>query len=89
MFGGGSSALSPADIEIRRNHLFKPLSWKPGQPNFVGGASGNPFVVKNLFELKNAQRVLFEGNILENTWGDSPRLGSPSFLPRKTSFRGN
>jgi len=41
----------------------------------VGGASGKPFIVKNLFELKNAQRLLFEGNILENSWGGFSQKG--------------
>jgi len=75
LFGGSEATLSPADIEIRRNHLFKPLTWMSGQAGFVGGPSGNPFIVKNLFELKNAQRVLFEGNILENSWGGFSQVG--------------
>ena len=34
-----------------------------------------PLADKNLFELKNAQRVLFEGNILENSWGGFSQRG--------------
>lgn len=30
--------------------------------------SGTPWVVKNNFELKNAQRVKVDGNVMENTW---------------------
>src|SRR5207248_10909646 len=60
MFGGGGATTTPADIEIRRNHFFRPMQWKLGAPGFVGGVSGSPFLVKNHFELKNAQRVLFE-----------------------------
>ncbi|MBV9572732.1 MAG: hypothetical protein JOY93_01670, partial [Acidobacteriales bacterium] len=76
MFGGGKNVSAvPADMEIRRNHFFKPLIWKKGQPGFVGGTSGHPFIVKNLFELKNAERVLFEGNILENNWGGFSQHG--------------
>jgi len=75
MFGGGSAALTPADIEIRRNHMFKPLAWMKGQPGYVGGTNGNPFVVKNLFELKNAQRVLLDGNIMEYSWGGFTQSG--------------
>ena len=59
----------PTDIEIRRNDMFKPLIWMKGQPGYVGGVDGHPFIVKNLLELKNAQRVLVDGNILEYTWG--------------------
>jgi hypothetical protein len=75
MFGGGQATTTPADIEIRRNHMFKPITWMRGQPGYVGGVDGNPFIVKNLFELKNAQRVLLEGNILENTWGGFSQSG--------------
>jgi hypothetical protein len=67
MFGGADPAtpgLVPSDIEIRRNHIFKPLSWRPGDPSFAGVH----WTVKNLLELKNAQRVLIEGNLLENVW---------------------
>lgn len=67
LFGGADSAvpnLVPADIEIRRNYLFKPRSWLPADPGFGGIA----WTVKNLFELKNARRVLVEGNVFENNW---------------------
>src|SRR5436309_10395096 len=60
MFGGADPSivnLVPADIEIRGNHFFKPTAWR-----------GVWAAVKNLFELKNARRVLVEGNILENNW---------------------
>lgn len=69
LFGGAQSTTTPADIQISQNHFYKPLIWMKGQPGFVGGADGNPFIVKNLFELKNAQRVLLEGNIMEYSWG--------------------
>jgi hypothetical protein len=75
MFGGAAGSSTPADIEIRHNHLFKPLAWKPAQPGFIGSDTGNPFIAKNHFELKNAQRVLFEGNILENSWGGFSQAG--------------
>ena len=75
LFGGAPASTTPTDIEIRRNHLFKPINWKPDQPGFIGSASGNPFIVKNHFELKNAQRVLFEGNVLENVWGGFTQAG--------------
>ena len=67
MFGGADPAirdLVPADIEIRRNHLAKPLRWKAGHEGF----EGVDWSVKNLFELKNARRVLVEGNLLEYNW---------------------
>jgi len=88
LFGGGPATITPTDIEIRRNHMFKPLLWMPGQMGFVGGINTNPskctqfhtpgycpFIVKNTFELKNAARVLFEANILENNWGGFTQHG--------------
>ena len=67
LFGGGDPSirdLVPSDIEIRHNHLVKPLSWKPGEPEHDGGN----WQVKILFELKNARRVLVDGNIFEYNW---------------------
>lgn len=83
MFGGGAATLSPSDIEIRRNHLFKPLTWMRGQPGFVGGSDGHPFGVKNHLEFKNVVRVLFEGNVLENTWGGFTQTGASILLTPK------
>jgi hypothetical protein len=84
MFGGRPAKTTPADIEIRRNHLFKPMTWMPGQPGFVGGTSGHPFIVKNHFEMKNAQRVLFEDNLLENNWGGFSQAGFSIVLSPKS-----
>ncbi|MBI3485295.1 MAG: hypothetical protein HY012_09115, partial [Acidobacteria bacterium] len=67
MFGGSPKVIEgvvPSDIEIRRNHFFKPLSWRPGNPAFAG----TPWQVKNHLEVKNGQRILVEGNVVENTW---------------------
>jgi hypothetical protein len=75
MFGGAPATTTPADIEIRGNYLFKPLTWKPGEQGFTGGYTGDPYIVKNNFELKNAQRVLFENNVLENCWGGFTQKG--------------
>ena len=75
LFGGGSATVAPADIEIRHNHMFKPLTWMKGQAGYVGGTNGNPFIVKNLFELKNAQRVLIDGNTMDNSWGGFSQVG--------------
>lgn len=67
MFGGADptiQALVPADIEIVRNHFAKPLRWKKDDPSF----EGTEWAVKNLFELKNARRVLVDGNLFEYNW---------------------
>jgi len=84
MFGGGAATLTPTDIEIRRNHFFKPMQWMPGNPNFVGGVSGKPFVVKNHLELKNAIRVLAEANLMENSWGGFSQTGHAILLTPKS-----
>ena len=83
IFGGGPAGVVPADIEIRGNHMFKPANWMKGSPGFVGGRDGHPFIVKNLFELKNAQRVLLEGNILDNAWGGFSQVGFAILLTPK------
>jgi hypothetical protein len=68
LFGGADPTihdLVPSDVEIRRNHFSKPLSWRIGHPAYAG----TPWSVKNLLELKNARRVLVEGNVFEQNWG--------------------
>jgi len=75
MFGGADPKITnlvPADIEVKRNYMFKPLSWV-----------GSSWVVKNIFELKNAKRVLIEGNIFQNIWVPSGQNGfAIVFTPR-------
>lgn len=83
LFGGGYATTTPTDIEIRRNHMFKPLTWMRGQAGYVGGADGNPFIVKNLLELKNAQRVVIDGNIMENSWAGFSQVGFAILLTPK------
>ena len=79
LFGGGAATRTPADIEIRRNDLFKPVAWMP--PSRASG-KGYP-IVKNGFELKNAQRVLFEGNRIQNVWGGFSQAGFAILLTPK------
>lgn len=74
MFGGSDPAINnlvPSDIEIRRNHFYKPLTWK--------GVWSN---IKNLLEFKNAQRVLVEGNVFENNWASGQNGLSLLITPR-------
>ncbi|HEV7397400.1 MAG TPA: hypothetical protein VGN86_12885 [Pyrinomonadaceae bacterium] len=57
LFGGADPSVSnlvPSDIEIRNNYFHKPISWQ-------GKAT-----IKGTLELKNARRVLIEGNLLES-----------------------
>ena len=89
LFGGGPATMNPADITVTNNHFWKPWQWMPGNPNFIGGASGHAFIVKNHFELKNAVRVLFEANLLENNWGGFSQDGSAILLtPRNQPTKG-
>jgi hypothetical protein len=69
MIGGADPIIAnlvPSDIEFRHNHFFKPLKWK--DPSYASPSTGYAVGVKNLFELKNAQRVLVDGNVFENIW---------------------
>ncbi len=57
MFGGADPSipnLVPSDIEIRRNYMHKPAEW-------AGRAA-----IKGMFELKNAKRVVIDGNVIES-----------------------
>jgi hypothetical protein len=70
MLGGADPRvqnLVPSDVEFRRNHVAKPLKWKAGHPTYAG----IQWTIKNLFELKNAQRVLIDSNVFENNWAQS------------------
>ncbi len=59
-FGGEVDQVdwTPSDITIRGNHVHKPAEWYGSEH----------VLVKNSFEIKNAQRVLVERNIFENNW---------------------
>jgi hypothetical protein len=80
LFGGAGSEANPTDIEIRRNHLFKPTIWKEGEPGYTPAPSGDPYIVKNNFELKNARRALIEANLFENSWGGFTQHGFSMLL---------
>jgi hypothetical protein len=59
-FGGTDPSipnLVPSDILVRRNHMAKPLAWR-----------SEKWVVKSLFQLKNARRARISENLLENNW---------------------
>lgn len=57
IFGGSDPSipnLVPSDIEIRRNYLHRPAEWN------------NKATIKGSFELKNARRVQFDGNLIDS-----------------------
>jgi hypothetical protein len=74
MFGGADptiSGLVPSDIEITANNFFKPEAWR-----------SQGWSVKNLLELKNARRVLIDGNVLEQNWASAQTGFAVLFTPR-------
>lgn len=74
IFGGADPTVAnlvPADIEIRRNHFTKSVAWR-----------GEKWVVKNLLELKNARRVLVDGNVFEHSWAADQAGFAVVFTPR-------
>jgi hypothetical protein len=69
MFGGSDPAirdLIPSDITIRGNHMTRPVEWKGSYPYRPG-----KWQTKTIAETKNAQRVLVDGNVIENVWADA------------------
>jgi hypothetical protein len=62
MWGGATPSipnLVAADITFQRNHVYTPIAWK------------DRWTIKNLFELKNAVRVLVEDNVFDGSWLDA------------------
>jgi glycosyltransferase involved in cell wall biosynthesis/cellulose synthase/poly-beta-1,6-N-acetylglucosamine synthase-like glycosyltransferase len=81
MFGGADPALPdlvPSDIEIRNNHFSKPRHWHEGSPEFAG----TTWTVKNLLELKNARRVVIDGNLFERSWRQAQNGFAILFTPK-------
>jgi hypothetical protein len=81
MFGGAEPSIQnliASDIEFRLNHVYKPPSWKKDHPTYAG----RPWTIKNLFELKNAQRALIDQNVFENNWADAQNGFAILFTPR-------
>ena len=85
MFGGAAAVIITSDVEIRLNHMFKPLTWNPLDKKFIG----TKFTVKNNFELKEGQRILVEGNIMENTWGGFTQIGANLLVTPKNQNGSN
>jgi hypothetical protein len=64
--------LVPSDITFTHNYLTKQAAWQ-SQPNWN---------VKNLLELKNAQRVTIDQNVLERNWAAAQTGYAVLFTPR-------
>lgn len=69
--GCGGTVVTPNDFEIRNNFLMKPVTWLLCQGNGAGtvGCHGGHPELKNNGELKNANRVLIEGNTFLDSYG--------------------
>jgi hypothetical protein len=81
MLGGADPSIKGlvmSDVEFRRNTCSKPLSWKVGHPTYAE----KHWSVKNIFELKNARRVVIDGNVFEYTWLDAQVGFAILFTPR-------
>ena len=59
LFGGGASELKviPSNIIVRDNYFNKPLQWRT-----------EGWLIKNLFELKNAKHAKIQRNLMTNNW---------------------
>ncbi len=88
LFGGGPATKTPTDISILNNHMWKPWQWMQGTSGFVGATNGEPFIVKNHVELKNAARVLIDSNLMENVWGGFSQTGYSILLTPKNQKQG-
>lgn len=71
-------------IEIRRNYLYKPLTWHERDPSYAG----IDWSIKNLLEIKEGDDVVIDGNILENCWGDA-QIGFAVLLTTRNQDGGN
>lgn len=96
-FGGGAAQKPPTDIEIRSNYFFKPQTWNPASGTYNGGVGTNctgfptagcPYVVKNLLEWKNADKVLTEGNVMQNVWAGFSQSGAAILVNPKNQTSG-
>jgi hypothetical protein len=74
LLGGADPAIAnlvAEDVVFRRNYVTKRLAWR-----------AESWQVKNLFELKNARRVLVEYNVFENNWAAAQPGYAILFTPR-------
>lgn len=83
--GESGATVTPADLEIRHNYFFKPTFWMPGDPAY----NGLGFYVRNVVEMKNSVRILFEGNVSQNSWGyHQDQQGAAYFLTPRNHITG-
>ncbi len=78
--GGESKYMTTASTATSFNYTG--ASESSGTP----AASGTRWTVKNIFELKNAQRVVLDGNLIENIW-ESGQYGYALVLTPRNQYR--
>lgn len=81
IFGGAAPAITgliPSDIIVRRNTFTRVAAW----------ISDTGYTIKNLLELKNAQRVTIRGNLFEHNWDDGQAGFAIVFTVRANSLSG-
>ncbi len=79
LFGGADimvAGVIPSDITVEDNVLTKNPAWR-----------GSSWTVKNIFELKNARRVVVRRNLMLYNWGGSQTGFAVVFTPRNSSGR--
>ncbi len=84
MFGGADTQITnvtPSDITFTNNYCKKPLTWYLAHPS----SDGTNWVIKNLFELKHAQRILIDGNVFDGCWPQGQTGYAILFTPRNQS----
>lgn len=78
--GAGAGAQQHNDVEIRRNWLYKPLTWYPSSSTYDGVSR----IEKNEIEFKECNRCLVEANVLQNAWSGYSQAGAAFLLtPRE------
>lgn len=76
MFGGATlhiPGVIPSDIRVEGNLLTKDVLWR-----------GTSWTVKNIFELKNARRVVVRNNVLEYNWSAAQAGFAVVLTPRNS-----
>jgi len=87
LFGGGPATKKPRRHRNHRQSFLEALAMDAGKHAIRRRPDGKPFIVKNHFELKNAVRVLFEANLLENVWGGFTQAGHAIVMSLRINTR--
>jgi hypothetical protein len=80
LWGGGASSANVTDVELRRNHMFKPFTWWKLSPTYFGTL----FVVKNLFENKTGARGPWLRKVPPYSFTRRTNMGSARSAPFTT-----